>query len=121
MLSTLKNLVLPLLKYCICYNQLFCTFLIGFLTVHKGQVTFNAEGNNNRKSRFYSRKPHVPGGNSGITIGRGYDMGQKSIKEVITDLLQAGVSKLFASMLAKGAGLQGQSATDFLEVSLKID
>ena len=88
-----------------------------YLKVSKGQVTFNSEGNNNKKSRFYSRKPHVPGSWSGVTIGRGYDMGQKSKQQVIKDLTKAGVSKELAQKLAAGAKLKGRSAKEFLKVS----
>ena len=90
----------------------------GYLKVRKGQLTFNAEGNNKKGSRYYSRKPHVPGKSSGITLGRGYDMGLKSVVQIATDLLQAGLSSGLAKLFSKGAGLKGQSATEFLEVSV---
>eukprot|EP00112_Aurelia_sp_Birch-Aquarium-sp1_P016453 Seg3730.2 transcript_id=Seg3730.2/GoldUCD/mRNA.D3Y31 product="hypothetical protein" protein_id=Seg3730.2/GoldUCD/D3Y31 len=86
-----------------------------YLKVTKGQVTFNSEGNNNKKSHFYSKKPHVPGRWSGVTIGRGYDMGQKSKAQVIRDLTKAGMSQGRAKQLAAGAGLKGQSARNFLK------
>lgn len=47
----------------------------GRLTVKEGQVTFNAEGNDIQHSIFFSRHIHWPGGKSGVTLGRGYDMG----------------------------------------------
>lgn len=52
-----------------------------WLTVPKGQLTFDAEGNDIEGSPFFSRRVHVPNnngkviGNSGITIGRGLDLG----------------------------------------------
>ncbi|EGR0541186.1 type VI secretion system tip protein VgrG [Vibrio cholerae] len=52
-----------------------------WLTVPKGQLTFDAEGNDVDSSTFFSRKVHVPNmrgsviGNSGVTIGRGLDLG----------------------------------------------
>ena len=97
--------------------SLFC-ILASYLKVKKGQITFNSEGNNNKKSRYYSRKPHVPGGKSGITIGRGYDMGGKSKKTVFADLIKAGLSKALATILSNGAELVGQFARNFLKVSL---
>ena len=87
-----------------------------YLKVRKGQVTFDSEGNDNKKSKYYSRKPHVPGRWSGVTIGRGYDLGQKSKKQIIKDLTGAGVSKELATKLAEGAKLKGQQARNFLKV-----
>ena len=53
-----------------------------WLIVPKGQFTFNNEGNDIESSIFYSRKAHVPHnpsgvviGQSGVTIGRGLDVG----------------------------------------------
>ncbi|MCC4236403.1 type VI secretion system tip protein VgrG [Vibrio anguillarum] len=52
-----------------------------WLTVPKGQLTFDAEGNDIEGSPFFSRKVHIPNhrgkviGNSGVTIGRGLDLG----------------------------------------------
>lgn len=51
---------------------------IKWLTVPKGQLTFDAEGNDNNDSPYFSRHIHWPGGVSGITIGRGYDLGQQN-------------------------------------------
>ena len=93
-----------------------CCFVSGYLKVTKGQVTFDSEGDNNKKSHFYSKKPHVPGKWSGVTIGRGYDMGQKSKAQIISDLTKAGISRERATKLAAGAGLKGQSARNFLKV-----
>src|SRR5262249_51741927 len=48
----------------------------GPLQVSQGQVTFDAEGNDLVASPYYSRKIIWPGNaESGVTIGRGYDMG----------------------------------------------
>ncbi|WP_261643639.1 hypothetical protein [Erwinia mallotivora] len=56
----------------------------------QGLLTFRAEGNNIRGSKFYSRKIHFPenmktcsGTLPGVTIGRGYDMGKRSESQVI--------------------------------------
>ncbi len=55
-----------------------------WLKVPKGQLTFNAEGNDIENSIYFSRHPHVPNnkgvviGLSGITFGRGLDFGQQS-------------------------------------------
>ncbi|MFU9139251.1 hypothetical protein ACLRGG_21205, partial [Erwinia tasmaniensis] len=55
-----------------------------WLKVPKGQLTFNAEGNDTESSIYFSRHPHVPNkrgvviGLSGVTFGRGLDFGQQS-------------------------------------------
>ncbi|MFP2488055.1 lysozyme family protein [Enterobacter ludwigii] len=47
-----------------------------WLKVDKGQVTFDAEGNDITGNRYFSRRIHWPGNDlSGVTLGRGYDMG----------------------------------------------
>ena len=49
------------------------------LIVESGQVTFDAEGNDIESSRYFSRVIHWPGNTeSGVTIGRGYDMGNRT-------------------------------------------
>jgi hypothetical protein len=55
-----------------------------WLNVPKGQLTFNSEGNDIENSIYFSRHPHVPNnrgvviGISGVTFGRGLDLGQQS-------------------------------------------
>jgi len=83
------------------------------LTVLQGQVTFDSEGNDNPKSRYFSRKLHWPGGASGVTIGRGYDMKFRTEAEIKADLIKAGVSAETAAELAEGAGLKGADAKKF--------
>lgn len=85
-----------------------------YLKVDKGQLTFDAEGNDNDKSYYFSRKIHWPGDKSGVTIGRGYDMGSRKEKEVYGDLLASGVLEDHAVLLAKGAGLKGEDAEKFV-------
>ena len=52
-----------------------------WLIVPKGQLTFDAEGNDIDSSIYFSRKSHIPNnngiviGNSGVTLGRGLDIG----------------------------------------------
>ena len=63
----------------------------GPLQVGEGQVTFDAEGNDDPKSIYYSRVVHWPGNDlSGVTLGRGYDMGDRSCAEVQADLAGLG-------------------------------
>lgn len=76
--------------------------------VEKGQLTFDAEGQEGGK--YHSRHAHWPGGKSGVTIGRGYDMGDRSRASIIKDLTDAGVSQSVAEQYAGGAGLKGAKA-----------
>ncbi|KFA93869.1 calcium-binding protein [Archangium violaceum] len=88
------------------------TFVDDF-TVPEGQLTFDAEGLETRGA-YFSREAHWPGGASGATIGRGYDMKHRSAETVISDLTAAGVPQADAELLAQGAGLSGQEAADFV-------
>ena len=82
-------------------------------TVPEGQLTFEAEGLEAR-GQYFSRVPHVPGPSSGVTIGRGYDMKERSRNEIIEDLTNAGVSIDKAEQLAECRGLSGQAARNYL-------
>lgn len=81
--------------------------------VPRGQLTFDAEGLEER-GPYFSRTPHHPTMTSGVTIGRGYDMKERSTQEVVTDLTAAGVPQADAELLAQGATLTGQAARDFI-------
>jgi hypothetical protein len=87
------------------------TFVSDF-EVPKGQLTFDAEGLET-KGAYFSREAHWPGGASGVTIGRGYDMKGRSEETVRSDLIAAGVPDADAELLAQGAGLSGKKASDF--------
>ncbi len=80
----------------------------------KGLLTFNAEGDNEPSSRYYSRRAHYPGGASGVTIGRGYDMLKRTAKSVVADLVAAGVPQAEADSLSGGVGLSGKNAAAFV-------
>jgi|TARA_B100000315_G_scaffold260871_1_gene326650 hypothetical protein len=82
-------------------------------TVPAGQLTFDAEGME-VEGKYFSRKPHVPGAWSGITIGRGYDMKDRSSDEIIEDLTTSGVSLTKARKFAACRGLMGAKARNFL-------
>lgn len=79
-----------------------------WLKVPKGQLTFDAEGNDTDTSPWFSRKIHWPGGVSGVTIGRGYDLGQQGSAN--TDLVQIGITEPFKSWLVGSQGLSGTDA-----------
>jgi uncharacterized protein (TIGR02594 family) len=78
------------------------------LKVSEGQVTFDAEGQDS--GHYFSRVCHWPGGNSGVTIGRGYDLGSRTAKGVAADLTAAGITGGQATTLSTGAGLKGDAA-----------
>ncbi|OAT76777.1 hypothetical protein A9B99_22715 [Mangrovibacter phragmitis] len=81
----------------------------------KGKLTYNAEGNDIPSSMYYSRVIHWPGNNlSGVTLGRGYDMGDRSEADVYRDMVASGIPNGQAGKISKGAGLKGNSAHDFV-------
>ena len=82
------------------------------LTVSFGQSTFDAEGLE-APGRFFSRALHWPGGASGVTIGRGYDMGGRTRNQIERELASAGLDSLSSAFLSRAAGLRGQAAADF--------
>jgi len=82
----------------------------GRLTVSLGQVTFDAEGNDNPHSPSFSRHIHWPKGVSGVTIGRGYDMGGRTPDAIYHDLTRAGVPSDQAELLSHATKLTGTSA-----------
>jgi hypothetical protein len=85
------------------------------LRVAFGQRTFDAEGLETR-GRYFSRRISFPGGdNSGVTIGRGYDMGHRSRSQVVRELTLAGMTESDASIFSRGAGIRGASAKIFVD------
>ena len=85
------------------------------LVVIRGQLTFDAEGNDNPVSRFFSRIPRVPTTSSGITLGRGYDLSERKQKDVDKHLKDVGINKKTAEKISNGVKLKGKKATDFLK------
>ncbi|MCF6254983.1 MAG: pesticin C-terminus-like muramidase [Gammaproteobacteria bacterium] len=84
--------------------------------VKKGQITFDAEGNDAETSKYFSRVIHWPGNAlSGVTIGRGYDMGNRTKIVVKQDMTKAGIPSNTAKALSEGAGLKGAKAKEFAE------
>ncbi len=95
-----------------------------WLRVERGQLTFDVEGNDIEDPAhplhiYFSRKVHWPGGASGITIGRGYDLGQR--ENVESDLTAANIDEPLYSWLMGAKGLKGQIARNYLKAaSLEI-
>ncbi len=84
------------------------------LQVRFGQRTFDAEGSESL-GRYFSRSITWPGGSgSGVTIGRGYDMGLRAQHQVARELGLAGVGRQDAEILSRGGGLRGNAAAVFI-------
>jgi hypothetical protein len=89
---------------------------IKWLIVPKGQLTFDAEGNDLDTTRYFSRRVHWPSvGNSGITIGRGYDIGHQP--EVVNDLKSVNISEPLLSWLIGAIGLKQKNAETYLNTA----
>ncbi len=77
--------------------------------VSKGQFTFDAEG-----PKGVACKPTVPTDDSGLTIGRGYDLKKKKAAQVVSELTEIGLSQEDAELYAKAVGLKGKDARKFM-------
>ena len=77
-----------------------------------GLVTWDSEGTEG--GRFHSRTLSVPSDSSGLTIGRGYDMKERSAAAIAADLSAAGVPGADAARISKAAGLAGAAARKFI-------
>ncbi len=85
------------------------------LQVGVGQMTFDAEGNDDPNSRYFTRTIHYPPvGDSGVTMGRGYDMGNRSQDEIRNHLEAAGFDNSKISILVQAAGLKGNAAANYV-------
>ena len=94
---------------------------IGPLHVRMGQITFDAEGvdyltavepfRQPENMPHFSRILYWPGKNSGVTLGRGYDMKKRSPGHILTELRQAGIEEYKAVICSKASGLVERRAT----------
>ncbi len=98
----------------------------GSLRVSEGQITFDAEGvdyitavepfrqrNYPNFSRILQWPPKFA---SGVTLGRGYDMGNRSAGEIYSTLRQAGIEEYKAVICSKASHLKGREAGQFVKV-----
>lgn len=84
-------------------------------TLSEGHLTYDAEGNDIPSSPYFSRVIHWPGNDlSGVTLGRGYDMGFRSEPEIYNHMISAGVDSAQARKISAANGLKGTSAGDFV-------
>lgn len=79
-----------------------------------GLLTWDAEGLEAPGHRFHSRVLQVPSDSSGLTLGRGYDMKERTPAEIARDLVAAGVAAADAAVISQAAGLFGASARKFI-------
>jgi len=95
----------------------------------QGLITFRSEGNNIKKSIFFTRVIHWPGnigncssslGASGVTIGRGYDMKHRNPAQIIHDLTRSGITYQQAKKISLGAKLHHCAALDFVEKNREL-
>lgn len=71
-----------------------------------GELLAAGEGNDAETSHVHW--PNTTA--SGVTLGKGYDIGSRTAAEVIADLTAAGMSQDQATTISGGAGLTGQAA-----------
>ena len=77
-----------------------------YFKVPFGQFTFDHEGNEG--GPYHSRVPHLPlNSASGVTIGRGYDVGNRTKYQVIQHLTEAGADPTLIEEMAEAAGKGG--------------
>ncbi|MCK1067041.1 peptidoglycan-binding protein [Pluralibacter gergoviae] len=98
----------------------------GSLRVREGQVTFDSEGIDYitavepfRQQSYpsFSRILHWPPKfSSGVTLGRGYDMGNRSAGEIYATLRLAGIEEYKAVLCSKASHLKGRQAGQFVKV-----
>lgn len=75
-------------------------------------MTWEAEGSEG--GSFHSRRLHVPDSNSGLTLGRGYDLAARKASEVQTHLVHAGMKTDIAAVIAGAVGKRGATASRFV-------
>lgn len=79
--------------------------------VTRGKLTYDAEGNNTPNSPYYSRVIHWPGNElSGVTLGRGYDMGDRSELQIYQDMIKSGVDDVIAKKISLVRANKGSAA-----------
>ncbi|MFI8746256.1 pesticin C-terminus-like muramidase [Pseudomonas sp. NPDC077186] len=84
-------------------------------TIKEGQITFDAEGNNIPTSPYFSRVIHWPGNDlSGVTLGRGYDMGSRTESEIYSHMKNAGIKDDQATKISQAFGKKGAAAQQFV-------
>ncbi|WP_404340869.1 hypothetical protein [Pseudoalteromonas mariniglutinosa] len=99
------------------FNKLIEHLKLGFIkksltAPSRGLLTWEAEGQEG--GLYHSRALHVPSPSSGLTLGRGYDMRDKSSSFISSQLVKAGLNLIDANRLAAAARLKGRAAESFI-------
>jgi hypothetical protein len=84
--------------------------------VHKYNFTYQHEIGLN------STKPHLPPGkNSGVTIGPGYDLGQRTTEQIKQELQKSDIDKDVINKLSTAAGFKGNNARQWIESNKNLN
>ena len=86
--------------------------------VAAGGATYGGLSSNGLKFLFaheVGKMVECPSANSGVTVGAGYDMKEKSAATIKKDFLAAGASQAQAELFSKAAGLSGSAAKAFVD------
>ncbi|MDH5218643.1 MAG: glycoside hydrolase family protein, partial [Gammaproteobacteria bacterium] len=67
-----------------------------------------------------SNRLHWPGGGSGVTLGPGYDMKERSETEIVKAMLAISLDNKLATSISKAAGLEKQAAKTFAKNNKKL-
>lgn len=78
--------------------------------VPNGYFTFHKEGTDTTSSVL-----HHPSRYSGVTIGRGYDLKERNVPEIYTDLTACGMSREDANIVKTGYHKSGSQADKFVK------
>jgi|GEM_PF-1512321 len=76
------------------------------LTLTRGELTSTGEGSDAQTSHVHWPETSA----SGVTLGKGYDIGSRTAAQVIQDLTAAGMGQSQATKISAGAGLKGNAA-----------
>jgi hypothetical protein len=80
------------------------------LSIKPGELTTLGEGSD--AATKYIHRPQTA--SSGVTLGKGYDIGSRTAANVITELTAAGMSTDQATKVSLGAGLTGSAADTWI-------
>ncbi len=85
-----------------------------FMKVPRGQFTFDQEGIESPGKRYHSRSASIPYEGSGITIGRGFDLGQFTSQQIRQTLIKSNFDNAFIERAQGAALLESQAARTYL-------
>ncbi|EGU61601.1 hypothetical protein VINI7043_16113 [Vibrio nigripulchritudo ATCC 27043] len=89
-----------------------CYTITSITAPSTGILTWNEEGREG--GIYHSRSFHVPSSSSGLTIGRGYDMKEKTSAQIKSHLALAQIEAKKADVISLAAGKKGNAAKQFV-------